>query len=260
LLIREAAPPTSILQQETRHPRTWAWLYRSLYGKVDTVICLCDAMVGEIVDLFGVPRDKVVRIYNPVDIDRVHEQAVGGGNPYRDTHPRLVSCGRLSREKGFDLLIHAMPAICDLFPEAQLTIVGDGPLQGDLRKQVVNLGLEHAVHFAGFQRNPWPYFKYADLFVLPSRYEGMSNVLLEALALGVPIVATDCPGGNREIANIDARVRLVPTENVSRLADAIISICKLDMSSRQEFAKPKDLMRPFDLPAILDEYSAVLSG
>ena len=259
LLVREAAP-ASILAQETRYPHTCAWLYRRLYRKVDRVICLCDAMLNEMAREFSVPRERLVRIYNPVDIDLVRELALAGGDPYSGARPRLVACGRLAREKGFDLLIDAMPTVVKQVPGAHLTIVGDGALRTDLQAQITKLGLKGIVEFVGTQRNPWRYFKYADLLVLPSRYEGMSNVLLEALALGLPVVATDCPGGNREIACIDPRVQLVPTGDIGELSRAIVSNCMRHGSDRQQLSGSRDLVQYFGILAILNEYTSVLSA
>src|SRR5262249_6294250 len=147
---------------------------------------LSDSMVDDLEMHFSVPKQKLVRIYNPVDVKRVRKVAEAGGNPYSRCGPHLVAAGRLSREKGFDLLVAAMPAIIKRIPEAQLTILGEGPLRELLAEQIHTLGLGEKVTLVGFQRNPWRYFRHADVFVLPSRYEGMPNTLLEALAVGTP--------------------------------------------------------------------------
>jgi glycosyltransferase involved in cell wall biosynthesis len=258
LLIREAVIASAFLQQETRHPQVWKWLYRRFYKRADRIVCLSDSMINDLVERFDVPRMKTVRIYNPVDIERVREMAAREGNPYSGPGPQLVAAGRLCRQKGFDVLLDAMPAVLARFPDAQLAILGDGPLRSDLVARTRRLGLGEAVQFLGYQPNPWPYLRHADLFVLPSRYEGLPNILLEALALGVPVVATDCPGGTREVSSSDPGVFLVPTENVTVLADALISTCTKARSSHRLAQENAELLSRFTTRNIIDEYSALL--
>src|SRR5258707_4018592 len=169
LLVREAAIVSTVLREERAHPQFWAWLYRHLYGRADAVICLSDSMVDDLVVNFGLPREQLVRIYNPVDIGRVRQLADVGENPYSSPGPHLVAAGRLTRQKGLDILLDALPAVLQRFPSAQLAILGEGPLQAELTEQAQRLGLNGRVHFLGFQQNPWLYFKHADVFVLPSR-------------------------------------------------------------------------------------------
>src|SRR6266851_427363 len=260
LLIRESTTAKTSFSKEMRHPKVWEWFYRHLYKRADRIVCLSDSMLYDLVDHFAIPREKLVRIYNPVDIDRMRELAERGGNPYFGSGPHLVAAGRLSREKGFDVLLDAMPPLLERFPNAQLTLLGDGPGRADLTDQAKRLGLTEKVHLLGFRPNPWPYFKYADLFVLPSRYEGMPNVLVEALVLGVPAVATDCSGGIREIAEFSPCVLLVPSENVDSLAHALISKCTAPRDFGEQAEKSKDLLSRFGLQRILTEYSSLLSN
>src|SRR5262249_22320327 len=146
---------------------------------------------------------------NPIDLDGIRDLGDLDGSPFTGPGPALVAAGRLSQEKGFDRLLQAMPKVVAAFPDATLTILGSGPLDEALHTQAHRLTLSRSVTFAGFQMNPWRYFRHADLFVLPSRREGFSNALLEALALGIPAVAFDCPGAIREIYGANPNVRLV---------------------------------------------------
>jgi len=260
VLIRQAAMASALLPEETRHPQVWAWLYRRLYKRADTVVCLSDSMVDDMAEHFGVPRDKMVRIYNSVDVQRVRELAEIGENPYSGPGPHLVTAGRLSREKGFDLLLAAMPAVLRALPQARLTILGEGPLRAGLTDQARELGIEEAVSFPGFQQNPWRYFLHADLFVLSSRYEGLPNALLEALALDVRVVATDCPSGVREIAEADPRVVLVPREDPGSLAQAIVRAWKTTRSVAGKTAATAPAPGKFDLETTLLGYSRLLMG
>jgi glycosyltransferase involved in cell wall biosynthesis len=257
LLVRESTT-ASVFLGETQNPKIWTWLYRKLYKKADRIVCLSDWIVDDMVAKLGVPREKMVRIYNPVDINRVLELAETGGNPYSGPGPHVVAAGRLSREKGFDVLLAAMPAVFEYLPDSRLTILGDGPLRDDLNNQMHKLGLSKVVSFLGFQQNPWRYLKHADVFVLPSRYEGLSNILLEVLAIGRPVVATDCPGAVREVQGCDEEMIVVPPEDPVALAEAIVSVCRRSRREHEHLEPARLRLRKFNLQQIIDEYSALL--
>jgi glycosyltransferase involved in cell wall biosynthesis len=139
-------------------------LYRCFYRNANAVICQSDVMLNDLCEQFHVPRNKMVRIYNPVDGVRIRTVATNSPNPFIGIGPHLVASGRLEHAKGFDLLIEAMSGVRNSFPHAQLTIVGSGSLEKELRSQCAQLGLTAAVTFAGFHSNPYPYYANADLF------------------------------------------------------------------------------------------------
>jgi glycosyltransferase involved in cell wall biosynthesis len=260
LLIRECSVLSVRLKSDTRHPRIWRWLYQYLYKWADSVVCLSDSMVRDMTEQFNLPQQRSVRIYNPIDIDLVRELGKSGGNPYEGAGPQLVAAGRLSNEKGFDLLLAAMPKVIECLPNVGLTILGQGPLKSVLAEQVQRLGLTESVRFLGFQQNPWPYLCHADLFVLPSRRESFSNVLLEALALETPAVAVDCPGAIREIYGGNPAVCLVPAGDSVVLAEAIIERCRAAGHDRSHSKSSPDWLAKFALQRIIGEYSALLLG
>ncbi len=113
LLIRECSVLSARLESDTRFPNIWRWLYRRLYRWADKVVCLSDFMVRDMTDHFNLPQDRPIRIYNPIDLDLVRELGTSGGNPYSGAGPQLVAAGRLSSEKGFDLLLAAMPRVLE---------------------------------------------------------------------------------------------------------------------------------------------------
>ena len=257
ILVRESINPIPFLAAETAFPALWKFLYRFLYPRADKVICLSDDMATELADHFNVPREKLVRIYNPVDFERVHRMAAIEGNPFVGPGPFLVTAARLERQKGLDLLLEAMPAVVRQFPEVKLYILGDGPLRKELQEQAGRLNLA-GVRFLGFQENPWKYCKNADVFILPSRYEGLPNALLEAMALGVPIVASDSVGGVREIQRSGKRMILVPPEDPSALAEGIISTLKQPKNYRCTSEEPAGVLREFQVQQVVNEYSELL--
>ncbi len=258
LLVRESTLVSAHLGQESRHAEVWDWFYRRLYTRADKTICLSDSMLADLAEHFGVPREKMTRIYNPVDIAKVRELAAAGANPYSGAGPHLLAAGRLSNEKGFDLLLDAVALVRDALPSAQLTILGEGPLKPDLKAQKERLGLAEAVHLAGFHTNPYPYFQNADVFVLSSRYEGLPNVVLEALALGKPVVATDCPGV-REILDGCRIGWLVPQNDARLLADAIISACDSNRGVSSGAGEVEKILQKFGAEQIVREYEALFT-
>ncbi|HEV2382124.1 MAG TPA: glycosyltransferase [Terriglobia bacterium] len=222
LWVRETIVVSAWMAAEVTNPRVMGWLYRRLYPRADGILCQCDAMLTDLERRFGIPRRKMVRIYNPVEIERIRALAATAANPYPNRGPHLLACGRLIPMKGFDLLVQAMTEVAQAIPAADLTILGEGPCEASLRALAERLGLADKVHFPGFQSNPYPWMQRADLFVLSSRYEGLPNVMLEALALGTPVVGMDCPGGVREILEPCPIGRTTPADDVSQLGGAIV--------------------------------------
>jgi glycosyltransferase involved in cell wall biosynthesis len=169
-----------------------------------------------------------------------------------------MAMGRLQREKAYDVLLRAFSSVLKALPQAKLTILGEGPLEAQLKKQAVELGIECAVAFPGFQKNPWPYMKHADLFVLGSRFEGLPNALLEALALGTSVVATDCPGGVREIQKSAREIVLVPPEEDASLAAAIVATLSKPKTKRPSSRQVAESLSDFDLQKVVREYCRLL--
>ena len=170
-------------------------LVRWLYPRADAVIAVSDGVAEDLVACFGAPREKMSVIHNVTgreDIERAAEEPPGVDLPAR----YLVAIGALVPGKGFDLLVRALP----LLPTAHdLVILGEGPERESLAALVAELGLSGRVRMPGHLRNPYPVLKGAEALVAASYSEGYPNVLVEALALGRPVVATDCPAGPAEI-------------------------------------------------------------
>jgi glycosyltransferase involved in cell wall biosynthesis len=198
-LARETIVVTADAQTK-KWPRLWKSAHE-LYRRFDGVICQSRDMQNDLVDNLGVPRHKTTVIHNPVDLARIRQLASAplaamDAPPEGATSLRLVSAGRLTYQKGFDMLIDAV-ARCTR--SVHLTILGEGPLRRELEERARAKGVSDRVRFAGFLKNPYPFFAQSDAFVLSSRYEGFPNVVLEALACGAPVIALPAPGGVREI-------------------------------------------------------------
>jgi len=173
-------------------------LYRLLYRRADKVICQSGAMAEDLARELGMDSKQISVLANPVDLEGIRsamEKPVGRA----DAGPHLLAVGRLTWEKGFDLLLRAFAAVPKRFPHADLTIAGAGQEEAELKTLCKRLGLEDRVKFAGHVSHVYALFPGATVFVLSSRYEGMPNALLEAAAAGLPLVATPASGGIVEL-------------------------------------------------------------
>jgi glycosyltransferase involved in cell wall biosynthesis len=181
-------------------PKSTRLLYRVLYRHADRVLCQTRAMAKDLAEQVRIDEAQLAVLPNPVDIDAIRAaadeaQKQGAGLTPCGPGPHLLAVGRLTREKGFDLLLQALAVVRERFPEADLTIAGTGREDAALKAECRQLRLEAAVRFTGHVDCPATYFPGASLFVLSSRHEGLPNAMLEAAAGGLPIVALPASGG-----------------------------------------------------------------
>lgn len=261
LVIMESIALGAFLDEEMRRPGLWRLLYRSLYRRVDYVVSLCEAMSRDLLTSFNVPSRKMIQIHNPVDFDRLHQLSSGVSNPYETAGPNLIAVGRLENQKGFDLLLDAMVLVSHSCPGARLTILGEGPLRGRLEQQTNQLGLGQSVRLLGFQENPFRYYSWADLFVLVSKYEGLPNVMLEAIALGTPTVATDCPGGVREVTEMFPELAVLCERCPSGVAEKILMLWKEKPKREVCIGAIRTRFKSkFDVGAIVEKYEELFAA
>jgi glycosyltransferase involved in cell wall biosynthesis len=204
-------------------PWTTGLLYRLLYRHADGVICQTPAMAADIARQFGLPEGRLAVLPNPVDVDKIRDSIGKNPVPWTGPGPHLLAVGRLSREKGFDLLLRALALVRTRFPSAELLIAGVGAEESALKKQCRELGLDCAVRFAGHVPCPWSCFADATLFVLPSRQEGLPNALLEAAAAGLPMVALPASEGVVELLRGRPGVWLASAVSAEALAGSLLA-------------------------------------
>jgi glycosyltransferase involved in cell wall biosynthesis len=226
--------------------------YAALYRRADVVISPSEAIAHELARDYAVPGDLIRVIHNPVDEVPLRRAATP---PHRraGAGARFIAVGRLAYQKGYDRLLTALaPNAGDM----HVAVFGEGEERAALEAQVHSLGLAERVTFAGFDPNPAPWIAGADALLLPSRWEGLPNVALEALACGTPVIATPEAGGIDEIARAAERgaVTVAPMgpEFLTAMAKAPANI--------ESLLRPSLLPSEFRLASVVAEYERTLNG
>lgn len=175
----------------------------------------------ELATRFFARSDKIHVIHNPVDLKWIEEQSSKENPSWLNPGTKyILSVGRLVYQKDYPTLIRAFANMKDTY-EHHLIILGEGPLRPALEELVSSLNLCDRVMMPGYDPNPFPLYKHASLFVLSSTFEGFGNVLVEALAVGTPVVAVDGKGGPKDILCQGRFGKLVPVGNPDELAQAM---------------------------------------
>jgi glycosyltransferase involved in cell wall biosynthesis len=218
---------------------TGTWKTRALarfvgfaYRRTPRIVAVSEGAADDLAQQFQLSRDLVTVIYNPVTTPQLFEKA---SEPVEDEWfeqyrgPWIVAVGRLSKQKDFANLIDAFSCARTEI-DCKLLILGEGEDRPALEHLIRRLGIESHCCMPGFVDNPYKYLSRAALFVLSSAWEGLPTVLIEALALGVPVVSTDCKSGPREILRDGQFGFLVPPSNPEALSAAIITALRNPIS------------------------------
>jgi glycosyltransferase involved in cell wall biosynthesis len=205
--------------------RKFGWYagMRLFYPHVDRLVTVSQGVKEDLLAITGLPSERVAVIRNPVITPELHRLAAEEvTHPWlvKPDLPVIVGMGRLTRQKGFPDLIAAFARLRRRRP-CRLLILGEGRDRERLKSLAARLGVDGDVELTGFLANPYAVLARASLFVLSSLWEGSPNALTEALALGRPAVATDCPSGPREILAGGKYGPLVPVGDVAALAEAM---------------------------------------
>lgn len=259
LALARTGRPVIVVEQTdpTMHNcgRLWDKLRYATYPRASAVVS-----VSRGVDrYFGwlSPSQRVV-IHNslaPVDDER---DAPVLSAEIDDGRKRVVAMGRLTEAKAFDLLLHAFERVAGKHDGWQLLILGEGELRSELENLKERLGLTNRVFLPGRFDNPFPVLKKSDLFVLSSRFEGFPNVLIEAMACGVPVISTDCPSGPNEIISNGENGILVPSGDVAALATAMDRLMSDESERKRLAAEGMEARRRFSLETITDRWQELI--
>ncbi|WP_454691090.1 glycosyltransferase [Achromobacter aloeverae] len=209
-------------------------LLRLCYGAHDTVVGVSQGVVRDLVTMVPALRKKCRHVYNGVPLDNVREQARAGSSPLPDDGTlHVVSIGRLVHTKGYQTLIDAAVLLDD--PSISFTVIGEGPQREELERKIQGLTTRSRIRLAGHVDNPFPALAAADIFLSVSERESFGLSLVEALCLGVPVIATDCPSGPAEILDDGRFGELVPVGDAAAVARAIRQLAQ-DRARRQHLS------------------------
>jgi len=250
---------TPVIITEHTHPAFhyigWHWqmLRRLLYHRAAALVCMTRPVLSWMQERISV-RGYVIP--NPVQPAPAHAQALDRSEKTKGIRI-VVAMGRLSREKGFDLLLEAFSRIAIRHRDWKLQILGDGPLRSELQAQAAKLDLNDRIEFTGLVVDPFPVLLGADLFVSSSRYEGFGNALCEAMACGLPVISFDCPSGPGEIIRDGVDGLLVPAENISELAAAIDRLMTNSAERTRLASRGPEITERFGLNRVLHLWDQV---
>lgn len=255
VVVREANDPRHEAPYSRRLGAAMRRLLAAAYRRVDLVVAVSQGVKEGVKEAYGVDPAKVVALPNASLDDGVLARA--GAELRDDWYDRLakrvVCVARLSAQKDHATLLRAFGQL-DAGPGTGLLLIGSGPLETEVRALVDSLGLGGRVKIVTQETNPFRWLRTADLLVLSSRWEGSPNVLVEALALGVPVVATDCPSGPREILADGEFGELVPVGDAAALAAAM----RLALSRPTDAERLVERGRDFHIESVGPRWLAAL--
>lgn len=211
------ANSTTVRGRAIGHFIRWA------YPRVDRVVAVSTGVAEDLAAAISMPREQIHVIYNPVVTRGMLQQSWAQvDHPWfaPGTPPVVLAVGRLVPPKDFPVLLRAFRRFREEH-DARLMILGEGELRLELERLTRRLGVEKDVELLGFVSNPYAFMRHAALFVLSSEREGLPGALIQAMACGTPVVATDCPSGPAEILENGKWGRLVPVGDVGALAQAM---------------------------------------
>ena len=265
------------------------WLVKHLYNYADVVVGISETISFDLVNNFKIDEKKVKTIYNPFDFKRIKKLAKEDlDDVYSEIFTNsivLITVGRLADSKGQWHLIRSFKQIKNFIPNAKLVILGEGHLKDYLNQLIETLELREDVYLLGFKNNPYKYLKNADIFVFTSLYEGLPNVIVEAMCCELPIISVDLPG-TREIlapctenqpsvkkAEYHEFGVLVPTFDGKKygahdllssseviLAEAVVELLDNKAQLTQYAEKGKKRIESFDHSTILNQWKEIFYG
>jgi len=261
------------------------FLIKLLFNRAERIIVVSRGIESELVKNFGIKKEKIQLIYNPIDVEKIQnmsQETLESKYQKIFKQPVLINVGMLNEQKGQWHLIRSFKKAKESTKNLKLVILGEGELKPCLQQLIEELNLKEDVHLLGWQENPFKFLSKSTLFVLSSLWEGLPTVILEAMACGVPILSTDCRSGPREILAPDTDIdcwtnniengeygiltrpfeieKKFPqageplTENEKILSEAIIKILADERLQKNLRKKSKERAEDFDAKNIIKEW------
>jgi glycosyltransferase involved in cell wall biosynthesis len=242
-----AAPPTGI----------WKRLYRPLYRRAAAVVLGTKKGAAYVESMTGRPIDV---ISNPVQAPDLSEDGLTNALPQEQKQEILLAAGRLMPLKGFDLLIDAFARVAGSHPSWKLLILGEGPERAALEDQVEAVGLNDRVHLPGFCNDVSAVLRQSHVFVLSSKYEGLPNVLMEAMAAGLACVSFDCETGPSELIEHEKNGLLIPAGDIAALSEALDRLMSdINLRARLGTSASSILLR-CNMDRVLDQWNTLINA
>jgi glycosyltransferase involved in cell wall biosynthesis len=232
-------------------------LTRWVHRHADGAICIGESVIAPI-EANGLPRERIRVVRNGIDNEAVRAAAAEAVGVLPGDGPIVVATGRLAPQKAHDLLIRAHARVVGTRPH-RIALLNDGPDLAELEALAAELGVGDSVLFVGAVPKPLPYVAQADLFCLPSRHEGLPLALLEAVSLGVPVIAADCSEGVRDALAGGAVGELVPVDDVEALAAALDRHLADPSELRRRASRGPEHARGFDTDVMADGWAAAVA-
>ena len=227
-----------------------------LYPWASNIVAVSRGVADDLARFSGLPTDRIDVVYNPVVTPELHRMASERvDHPWfvGDEPPVILGVGRLTAQKDFTTLIRAFVEVRRQRP-ARLVILGEGPRRQELEQMIGEFGLQGDVDLPGFAQNPYALMASASLFALSSAWEGLPTVLVEAMACGTPVVATDCPSGPAEILEKGRFGPLVPVGDHVALAQAIVQTLSSPLDAERLRRRAGD----FSVERSVAQYKSIL--
>jgi glycosyltransferase involved in cell wall biosynthesis len=228
-------------------------LLKCLYNKADKIVGISKGVIDDISRVSSISADKAAWIHNPVVTPEM-EAMVFPAKVAKDV-PVIITSGRLVEQKDHATLLKTFAKLFKNKP-AKLIILGEGPLDAELKLLAKTLGIAEHVDFKGYVESPWVDMAQADLFVISSRWEGFCNVIVEAMLAGLPIVSTDCSSGPAEILEDGHYGTLVPVGDDGRLLEAMLRALDTPVDS----ARQRQRAMAFTVQKICDQYETMFKN
>lgn len=234
--------------------------YTSVHS--DVTVSLSEMVKYDLVNYFNIPKEKIITIYNHCDAQLLRNLCED--NPVEinldSNKVNFVTMGRLDKQKGQWHLIRAFQNVVKTIPNAHLYIMGEGELEQQLKNLISELHLEDSITMTGYIKNPHGIYKHCEAFLFPSLFEGLGNVLLEALAFNMPIISSDCDAGPREI--LAPNTNLLTKASNMELAEygVLVPVCDgthfnaIDPLTVQEECLANAIIYLYTHPAIRENY------
>lgn len=255
IVVREANMPNKNIEN-SNHPIFFKFLYKMLYRHAEFVIASSQTMHDEFIEFLDFPKTKIAVINNPIDESTIRDKAIIF--KHKDNKEKyIVAAGRLTKQKGYDILLEWFAAT--KIQGYKLIILGEGPLKQDLINQASSLKIGHLVKFLGYQKNPWCWYAFADIFILASRWEGMPNAVLESLACGTPVIISSSAGGIADLSRLCKPGAVSIFKNSSEIDSIIKSLTLHNDQSLKNSLLPREYRMKFSIDSLEQKFQNILS-